>query len=99
MRPGSRAGEIDAILRDAILEAGLRKTYGNFTGYTLGFIGLPKTSDFTRAFLPGSDWFLEEGMVFHMYTYAAGIAFSDTILITSSGSERLTKTERKLFVR
>lgn len=98
MRPGSRAGEIDAILRDAILETGLRKTYGNFTGYTLGFIGLPKTSDFTRAFLPGSDWFLEEGMVFHMYTYAAGIAFSDTILITSSGSERLTKTERKLFV-
>lgn len=99
MRPGSRASDVDAILRNGILEAGLRKTYGNFTGYTLGFIGLPKTSDFTRAFLPGSDWFLEEGMVFHMYTYAAGIAFSDTVLITRSGSERLTTTERKLFVR
>lgn len=99
MRPGSKASDVDAILRNGILEAGLRETYGNFTGYTLGFIGLPKTSDFTRAFLPGSDWFLEEGMVFHMYTYAAGIAFSDTVLITRSGSERLTTTERKLFVR
>lgn len=99
MRPGCRASDVDAIVRDSIVEAGLRKTYENFTGYTLGFIGLPKTSDFTRAFLPGSDWLLEEGMVFHMYTYAAGIAFSDTVLITRSGSERLTKTERKLFVR
>lgn len=99
MRPGSRAADVDAILRNAILDAGLREAYGNFTGYTLGFIGLPKTSDFTRAFLPGSDWFLEEGMVFHMYTYAAGIAFSDTVLVTSSGPERLTNTERKLFVR
>jgi len=99
MRPGAKASDVDHILRGRILDAGLRTTYENFTGYTLGFIGLPKTSDFTRAFLASSDWLLEEGMVFHMYTYAAGIAFSDTILVTQSGSERLTKTERKLFVR
>lgn len=99
MRPGARAGDVDAVLRDAILASGLRTTYENFTGYTLGFIGLPKTSDFTRAFLPCSEWILEAGMVFHMYTYAAGIAFSDTILITTNGSERLTTTQRKLFVR
>lgn len=99
MRPGARACDVDAILRQRILKAGLRDSYENFSGYTLGFIGLPKTSDFTRAFLPNSNWLLEEGMVFHMYTYAAGIAFSDTILITPSGSERLTKAERTLFVR
>ncbi len=99
MKPGVRAADADAILRQAILKSGLRATYENVTGYTLGFIGLPVTSDFTRALLPHSDWFLEEGMIFHMYTYAAGIAFSDTILITSAGSERLTKTERRLFVR
>lgn len=99
MRPGAKASDVDGVLRQRILDAGLRTTYENFTGYTLGFIGLPKTSDFTRAFLASSDWLLEEGMVFHMYTYAAGIAFSDTILVTQTGSERLTKTERKLFVR
>lgn len=99
MRPGACAAEVDMVLRDAILSAGLRKTYENFTGYTLGFIGLPKTSDFTRAFLPHSEWTIEAGMIFHMYTYAAGIAFSDTILVTDNGSERLTTTERKLFVR
>lgn len=99
MRPGARASDVDGILRDRILKSGLRKTYENFTGYTLGFIGLPITSDFTRAYLRTSDWLLEEGMVFHMYTYAAGIAFSDTVLVTDTGSERLTRTERKLFVR
>lgn len=99
MRPGVRASDVDRVLRDRILEAGLRKTYDNFTGYTMGFIGLPVTSDFTRAFLRDSDWLLEEGMVFHMYTYAAGIAFSDTVLVTATGSEALTKTQRRLFVK
>lgn len=99
MRPGALAGDVDSILRDGALAAGLRDTYENFTGYTLGYIGLPKTSDFTRAFLPGDNWTLATGMVFHMYTFAKGLAFSDTVLVTSSGSERLTKTPRQLFVR
>lgn len=99
MRPGAAAGEVDAVLRKAVLSCGLRSTYENFTGYTLGYIGLPATSDFTRAFLPDSKWVLQAGMVFHMYTYAKGFAFSDTILITESGPEPLTKTPRQLFIR
>lgn len=99
MVPGAKAGEVDSILRSGILDAGLRTNYENVTGYTMGFIGLPVTSDFTRAFAPGATWTLEPGMVFHMYTYATGIAFSDTIMITETGSERLTKTDRKLFIR
>lgn len=99
MKPGAAARDVDAVLRQGVLKAGLRDTYTNFTGYTLGYIGLPKTSDFTRAFLPQSDWVLQSGMVFHMYTYARGLAFSDTILITPEGAERLTRTERRLFVR
>ena len=99
MRPGAAARDVDAVLRRAVLDGGLRESYTNFSGYTLGYIGLPKTSDFTRAFLPQSDWMLEPGMVFHMYTYARGLAFSDTILVTESGSERLTRTPRTLFAR
>ncbi|KAA3451423.1 aminopeptidase P family protein [Mesorhizobium sp. SARCC-RB16n] len=99
MRPGVASTAIDEIVRKGVLDAGLRETYENFTGYTLGYIGLPVTSDFTRAFLPSLEWVLEEDMVFHMYTSAQGLAFSDTILITADGCERLTRTARQLFVR
>ncbi|MGE0006054.1 MAG: M24 family metallopeptidase [Parvibaculaceae bacterium] len=99
MKPGASASAVDARLRDAVLKSGLRDRYDNVTGYTLGFIGLPVTSDFTRAFKPESSWSLEPGMVFHMYTYAKGLAFSDTVAITRDGAEIMTKTPRRLFVR
>jgi len=100
MVPGTVAGEVDAILRQGVLDAGLRQDYANNTGYTLGyyFEQAPRTSDFTRLFTSAAEWRLEAGMTFHMYTSAAtGIAFSETVLVTDDGPERLTKTERKLF--
>ncbi len=100
MVPGTVAGEVDAILRQGVLDAGLREHYANNTGYTLGyyFEQAPRTSDFTRLFTAEAEWRLEAGMVFHMYaSAAAGIAFSETVLVTDDGPERLTKTERKLF--
>jgi Xaa-Pro aminopeptidase len=36
-------------------------------------------------------------MTLHMYTSAAGLALSETVLVTATGVERLTKSERKLF--
>jgi len=71
-----------------------------YTGYTLGyyFEQAPRTSDFTRYFTPAADWRLEAGMVFHMYTCAAGLAFSETVLVTDGGGERLTRMPRKLYV-
>ncbi len=100
MVPGAPANEVDAILRQGVLDAGLRQTYVNNTGYTLGyyFEQAPRTSDFTRLFTPQADWRLEAGMTFHMYASAdLGIAFSETVLVGSDGPERLTKLERKLF--
>lgn len=99
MKPGVPAKEIDRILRQGVLEAGLRDSYTNITGYTLGLVCIPRTSDFTRVMLSDSDWMLEEGMVFHMYCWARGMAFSDTVLVTASGSERLTRLDRRLFER
>ncbi len=99
MRPGAHAADLDAMVRKPILEAGLREEYVNITGYTLGHypISTPRSSDFTRVFLPNADWQLEQGMVFHMYVSAAGIAFSETVLVTDSGIELLTQTPRNLF--
>lgn len=100
MVPGAPANEVDAILREGVVGAGLRRTYVNNTGYTLGyyFEQAPRTSDFTRLFTPEANWRLEAGMTFHMYTSAdAGIAFSETVLVGPDGPERLTRLERKLF--
>lgn len=102
MTPGALARDVDRICREQVLKAGLRDTYDNVTGYTLGYYGTPlppRTSDFTRAFLPTAEWTLEAGMVFHMYTGARGMAFSETVLVTPGGPDRLTRLERRLFVR
>ncbi|MDX5627748.1 MULTISPECIES: Xaa-Pro peptidase family protein [unclassified Brenneria] len=100
MRPGAVARDVDAVARNAVLAAGLREDYVSITGYTLGYYPRisPNTSDFSRVFLPNAEWRLKPGMVFHMYIYANGIAFSETIAITEQGHARLSQTPRRLFV-
>lgn len=100
LRPGVRACDIDVIMRDGVLEAGLRSSYDNITGYTLGLYAPagPRTSDFTRIFHPEANWVVEENMVFHIYASAAGVSISETVLVTADGSERLTHFPRKLIV-
>ena len=100
MVPGAEARAVDAIMREGAIRAGLRRDYVNNTGYTLGyyFEQAPRTSDFTRPFTADADWRLEAGMTFHIYASAeAGVAFSETVLVTDRGPERLTGTERRLF--
>jgi len=101
MKPGAVAADVDRIVRDGVLARKLRDRYENATGYTLGYYApwSPRTSDFTRLFVPTAPWALEPGMVFHMYVSAMGMAFSETVLVTDAGAERLTLTERALFVR
>lgn len=99
MRPGAVACDIDAIVRNGLRDSGLRPAYDNVTGYTLG--AYPATtqriSDFSRAFTPAATWKLEAGMCLHMYTSAAGLAFSESVHVTATGIERLTKSDRRLF--
>ncbi|MBN9987677.1 M24 family metallopeptidase, partial [Rhizobium laguerreae] len=97
MRPGANARDVDRVMREGALAAGLRDSYTGITGYTLGLKCPPRTSDFTRVFLPNSDWQLQENQVFHMYTSALGLPFSETIVVTPDGGKRLTEMERKLF--
>ncbi|TIO74083.1 Xaa-Pro peptidase family protein [Mesorhizobium sp.] len=99
MKPGAIAKDVDRIMRQGALDAGIRDEYPNNTGYTLGYYSNRwiRGSDFTWAFLPNSEWMLEEGMVFHVITSAGGTAISDTVLVGPNGGERLTKMERRLF--
>jgi Xaa-Pro aminopeptidase len=61
MVPGARAADVDRILREGVLQAGLRETYGNITDYTLGYYANQplRSSDFTRTFHPRAEWRLE----------------------------------------
>lgn len=99
MRPGAAANEIDALLREPMLRDGLRPSFDNISGYTLGYYhpAGPHTSDFTCCFHPAADWRIEAGMVFHMYASAQGVSFSETVLVNADGPERLTQTPRVLF--
>ncbi len=99
MHPGAPANQIDALLREPMLREGLRPSFDNISGYTLGYYhpAGPHTSDFTRCFHPTADWRIESGMVFHMYVSAQGVSFSETVLVTADGPERLTQTPRILF--
>lgn len=97
MRPGTPACDVDRILRDGVLKAGLRREYSNVTAYTLGLYSrTPRSSDFSRVFLPDQTWLLEENMVFHVYTTADGLGFSETVVVTPEGGRRLTQSPRQL---
>jgi Xaa-Pro aminopeptidase len=97
--PGAKACDVDRILRETVLKSGLRDTYPNITGYTLGCYPdfFLRWSDFTWVFHPKADWIVEEGMAFHMYTSAAGLGLSETVLVGPRGAERLTRMERRLY--
>lgn len=99
MRVGAVARDVDAILRHGVLQAGLRDSYDNITGYTLGYYAYPgpHTSDFTRIFHPEADWLIEPNMVFHIYASAGGVSLSETVLVTESGPELLTGLPREFF--
>lgn len=98
MKPGVCACDIDAIVRDGVLKAGLRGEYGNVTGYALGIYGrTPRPSDFSHCFTPEAHGLLEENSVFHMYTSAQGLAFSETVWVTPEGGVRLNQLPRKIF--
>lgn len=99
MVPGAAAHEVDEIVRTALVENGLKSAYTNITGYSLGYYQLftARSSDFSYVFRPGERWRLAPGMVFHMYTVAQGLAFSDTVCIREDGPQRLTRTSRKIL--
>ncbi|WP_192458940.1 M24 family metallopeptidase [Musicola keenii] len=98
MKPGVNASDVDALLRQAVLDAGLREHYGNVTGYALGlYTRTPRPSDFSCSFTPAADWLLEENMVFHMYASARSLAFSESVVVTPQGGQRLSALPRALL--
>ncbi len=98
MKPGAPAAGVDACLRQAVLDAGLRPAYDNVTGYALGlYTRTTRPSDFSYCFTPAARWRLEERMVFHMYVSAQALAFSESVVVTPQGGRRLSRLPRRLI--
>ena len=96
VRPGVPAAVPDAIYRDGVLSQGLRETYTNKTFYSVGLLLQPSGGEVLEA-APGCDWYFEAGMTFHTYVLACGFGMSETIAITDTGYDRLTRFRRQLF--
>lgn len=98
IRPGRAARDIDAILRDRVLEQGLRSPFTNVSGYTLGIYGrTQRIADFSYSFHPEATWTVEEGMVLHMCVFGQRLGFSETVVVTPEGAQRLTRTPRRIL--
>ena len=97
VRPGVPAAVPDGICRRGVLEAGLAETYTNKTFYSLGLL-LPPSGGESLEAAPGADWEFAPGMTFHTYLLARDFGISETIVITETGCERLTRYPRALVV-
>ena len=97
IKPGVTGGAIDEIARYLIEKKG----YGNNFGHGLGHgLGLDVHDD--RILSKGSETVLKSGMVFTVepgiyITGWGGIRIEDDILVTRTGAEILTSSERKLI--
>jgi Xaa-Pro dipeptidase len=87
----------DQIYRQGVLDAGLSEVYSNKTFYGVGLL-LPPSGGETLEVGPQSNWKFKQGMTLHSYVLAQGFGFSETIVVTGQGCERLTMFPRKIII-
>jgi Xaa-Pro dipeptidase len=95
VRPGAPAATADRILRSGI-EALTGRPYTNNSFGSIGLTLFPPAPALLA--VAGSDWHFEAGQAFHSYAKVDTMFFSETILVTDDGYERLTCFPRELVV-
>jgi Xaa-Pro dipeptidase len=105
IKPGTTSGAVDQAGRRIVEEAGLGKYWLHRTGYSIG-LGFPPGWGEGHIFdlKPHDDRKLEAGMTFHLVPLllipdTGAMGFSETVLVTKTGCEVLTRIPRRLFVR
>ncbi len=105
MRPGSTSGRVDAAVRRAFKEFDVEHLYDHRSGYSVGISFPPDWGEGHIMSLKADDPSeLRPGMVFHLCPSifvwgVAGVACTDTVLITDEGHEVITQVSRELFQR
>ena len=97
--PGKRAGDVDAVARKVITDAGYGPDYRTFT-HRLGH-GIGLEGHEWPYFVRGSNVILEPGMTFSdepgIYQYGKfGIRLEDILAITDNGAQMMTPTQSSL---
>jgi Xaa-Pro dipeptidase len=104
IRPGVTSGQVDAVCRGILEDAGYEPYFRKRTGYSVGVAYGPDWGEGHILSLRRDDPTpLEPGMVFHMppalrIPRQYGLGFSETVLVTPTGCEVLTWFPRRLHV-
>jgi len=104
IRPGATSGAVDEACRGPIERAGFEPNFRKRTGYSVGVGYAPSWGEGHIVSLRRDDpTRLEPGMVFHMppalrIPRQYGLGFSETVLVTETGCEVLTRFPRRLHV-
>jgi Xaa-Pro dipeptidase len=104
MRPGATAEQIDDACQRVMVDAGVYESFRKRTGYSAGFAFPPGWNEgHIISLRQGDPTPLEPGMVFHMppalRDYGVGcVGVSETVLVTPTGCEPLTRFPRELFI-
>jgi len=105
IRPGATAGQVDQACRGVIEKAGLYEKFRKRTGYSIGLAYAPDWGEGHFMNLQKDDpTVLKPGMTFHMppalREYGKyGFGASETVLVTESGCEVLTKLPNRLLCK
>lgn len=101
IKPGVAAASIDRLLRDPLVESGLkdRNTFTRRLGYGLGLHFRPSPGEFDFEISPSATFRMEAGMVFNVFAHAEGLGVSDTVLVGAAGGERLTELRSEFVTR
>jgi len=104
MRPGTTFDEVSRAGARGVARAGSPAEWGGDCGYPVGAGFPPHWGEYSCQISAGDHTVLQAGMAFHQPIVLRlpgrlGVAFSETVLITDTGCEALTQTERQLVVR
>ena len=104
MVPGRSFDDVATIGEKYIAEAGPEMIFHHTFAYSVGLGYPPNWADCPVTVVQGDQTLLQPGMVFHLPIALRdegcyGVAMSETVVITETGNEVLTKLDRKLFQR
>ncbi|KAF1304914.1 M24 family metallopeptidase [Enterococcus sp. JM9B] len=98
VKPSITAGELDAVARNVITQAG----YGEYFNHRLGH-GIGTTVHEYPSLVEGNDLVIEEGMCFSLepgiyLPNQVGVRIEDCVYVTADGCQPFTKTSKELLI-